>query len=148
LPAVVAQKKKIMETYLLRRRPHLQGRLPTLIGGDLNNVDDIVQALTHIEGRPQPTIFVVEAVCMYLDDSNVSDLLQGCVGAAMLKGAPAVSVCFSDRFPSVAAGRRAGIPEQESTRTLFRGIGMELRTYQGKPGHARSMGVARAHFHE
>ena len=147
LPCVVKQKKKMLETHLLRRRPHLAAYLPTLIARDLNDVDSVVQALTRLDAPSAPTIFVVEAVCMYLQDERVADLLQGCVGAAMLKGSPAVSVCFADRFPSVA-GRRKEQGELEATRQLFRQIGMELRTYQGKPGRARSMGCARAQFHE
>ena len=145
LPTVIAQKKKMFETYLLRRRPHLGNRLPTLIGRDLNDVDSVVQALTEAGDGPQPTIFVVEAVLMYLQDSKVTDLLQGCVGASMLSGAPAVSVCFADRFPRVG-GRAGGISEEDAARHLFRSIGMEMELYQGKPGRARSMGLARASF--
>ena len=143
LPSVVAQKKKMLDTFLLRRRAHLQNRLPLLIGQDLNDVDAVVRRLGELPGPPQPTIFVMEAVCMYLDDNKVEDLLQGCVGAAMLHGAPAVSVCFADRFPAVA-GRKAGTMERDATKQMFRSIGMELHDYQGKPGRARSMGLARA----
>jgi hypothetical protein len=93
LPEVVAEKKRVLEERLLKRRPSLASVLPTLVPGDLNHAfsafESLYEAIAQREmldrggGReretetktnagmwqgPVHTVFVCEALMIYLRD--------------------------------------------------------------------------------
>jgi hypothetical protein len=114
LPDVVAQKTRVIEQRLLRRRPHLTPYAPTLIAADLNDpspfFDILFEEITKKEGLTRAgagagagdggaqsdvhTIFVCEALMIYLKAPEV--LLRE--SARLARSIGSASLCFADRL--------------------------------------------------
>jgi O-methyltransferase involved in polyketide biosynthesis len=149
LPSVVSQKLNIFKRFLLRRP---KSPLPSLYGADLNNLDEVKEQLSKIFadnkanniGKERPTVFIIEAVLMYLKEENVLPLLSMCMSEAA-KHSTSVNLCFADRLPGMPQGvtdADLGV-EEEAAVKLFSTIGMDLKKWQPKPGRARHMGIAK-----
>mmetsp|Transcript_23698 Transcript_23698/g.22810 ORF Transcript_23698/g.22810 Transcript_23698/m.22810 type:complete len:392 (-) Transcript_23698:111-1286(-) len=149
LPSVVSQKMNIFKRFLLRRP---KSPLPSLYGADLNNLDEVKVQLSKIfadnkvdgKEKERPTVFIIEAVLMYLKEENVMPLLSMCMSEAA-KHSASVNLCFADRLPGMPQGvtdADLGV-EEEAAVKLLRAIGMDLKKWQPKPGRARHMGIAK-----
>lgn len=152
LPAVVKQKQCMFTRFLTRRRDRQAIHLPKLFGADLNNLVELEIALKHIfneyiipsSNSKYPTIFVTEAVLMYLKNENVSKLLAKCMETAAPHSS-SVSFVFADLFPvPVSSNAPVGDTSEKSCVEAFlRRVGLRLVTWMPKAGRARHMGVAR-----
>lgn len=145
LPGVVEAKERLFQR-LLKRRPWLKElSMPTLVPADFNDLADVEEKLNAIllpddssrddDDDEWHTIFVFEAVMIYLDDSVPSSLLNitsRVIRENSLKG----SICFADRLENVPGGDfDMGVKEMENN-------GWKLRDWCPKPGMARHMGSA------
>ena len=148
LPAVVSQKSNIFQRYL-KRRPN--SILPKLYGADLNDLDEVKKQLGLIfsdknsgdksNSKKRKTVFVIEAVLMYLKEENVMPLLSACMIEAA-KHSSTVELCFADRLPGMPQNDTDLQVEKEAAEKLLRSVGLDLLTWQPKPGRARHMGIA------
>lgn len=147
LPAVVTQKTNVFKRFL-QRRPH--SKLPRLYGADLNDIEEVERQLTKIfsENEPingistkRPTVFIVEAVLMYLKEENVMPLLRMCMSKAA-KHSSSVQLCFADRLPGMPYNDTNLEIEEKAAVDLLRTVGLDLKKWQPKPGRARHMGIA------
>jgi len=162
LPAVVEQKRRLLQERFLLRRPG--SRLPVLLPGDLNIEQDVVAAFDSIllqqqqqqrQGRGLRVVLMVEAVLMYVKDANVLPALTAAVNAAQRMGAKDAVFIFSDRFPGVieqlsapeAEGLGDGREQQLVAEFLKRAGGLEITNWTPKPGRARHMGTALKNFY-
>jgi hypothetical protein len=162
LSSVVEQKRKILNRFL-SRRPEFQGRLPSLLEADLNDLEGVQMQLKRVfdgsaehegsgsdpsissrqnRGAKKPTIVLVEAVLMYLDQNKVVPLLSSCMKEAA-QHSSSVHFCFADRFPDMPYSDIDPDEERYAAEKLLKGINLELVSWQGKPGRARHMGVAK-----
>jgi Leucine carboxyl methyltransferase len=146
LPAVVAQKTNVFKRFLLRRP---NSKMPKLYGVDLNDFEEVNRQLMKIfsEDKPsdemskkRPTVFMVEAVLMYLKEENVMPLLRMCMLKAA-KHSSSVQLCFADRLPGMPYDVDLDVEKQAAV-DLLRTVGLDLKTWQPKPGRARHMGIA------
>lgn len=148
LPAVVDQKTSVLKRFLLRRP---NSKMPKLYGADLNNLEEVNCQLMKIfsDDKPtngmsykRPTVFVVEAVLMYLKEENVMPLLRMCMLKAA-KHSSSVQLCFADRLPGMPYDTDLDLDsEKQAAVDLLRTVGLDLKTWQPKPGRARHMGIA------
>ena len=148
LPAVVAQKSSVFKRFQVRRP---QSIMPKLYGADLNDLDEVKKQLRCIftEGlevnaisiEKRPTVFVVEAVLMYLEEKNVMPLLKMCMSEAAMYST-SVQLCFADRLPHMPHNDKDLLVEKEAAEVLLKSVGLDLKIWQPKPGRARHMGVA------
>jgi O-methyltransferase involved in polyketide biosynthesis len=108
LPETVTSKQRLFDQRLSRRYD-FPLKLPTLIGLDLNDTDQVYQELQKIlnpsdddEGKKNATlwhtIFVAEGVLMYLDEGKAAAVLKACAEACPEGGT--ASLCFADRLVS------------------------------------------------
>lgn len=149
LPSVVTQKTSIFRRYERRRKSSTSPGsplLPRLYGADLNELDTVKQRLSQIfddtAHRPRrPTVFMVEAVLMYLKQDNVMPLLLSCIQEAA-KHSNDVYLVFADRLPNMPYDDANPSVERIAAEQLLKTVGLKLTAYQGKPGRARHMGVA------
>eukprot|EP01041_Mallomonas_annulata_P007473 gene7473-15295_t len=158
LPAVITQRRAILQRFLKRRG---QVKLPKLFEADLNNIDEIQHIMKHIFlneinpnliSKKSKTIIIVEAVLMYLQPDNISPLLKSCMEIAKLHSST-VSFCFADRFPIDIPKNPTGMPstnndlsstrEYEDMVTFMDKLDLELIEWLPKGGRARHMGLAR-----
>ena len=159
LPAVVEQKRRLLEERFVLRRPG--SKLPVLLAGDLNNAQDVVAAFDSIllqqqqrQGRSLRVVLMVEAVLMYVKDENVLLSLTAAVSAAQRMGAKDVVFIFSDRFPGIieqlsapeAEGLGDGREQQLVADFLEKALGLAITNWTPKPGRARHMGTASKNF--
>lgn len=147
LPTVVAQKTNVFKRFLLRRP---NSKMPKLYGADLNNLEEVNRQLMKIfsDDKPangmsnkRPTVFIVEAVLMYLKEENVMPLLRMCMLKAA-KHSSSVQLCFADRLPGMPYNDTDLDIEKKAAVDLLRTVGLDLKTWQPKPGRARHMGIA------
>jgi O-methyltransferase involved in polyketide biosynthesis len=159
LPAVVEQKSSLLRRYRQRRLTQ-QIRLPQLIGADMNDPVAVSMHLTELFETCQDTykltgvkmlkkniskcktIFVIEAVLMYLNQDIIPTLLDVCVKSAS-KYSSAVSICFADRLPGLPVNDKDSSNEYTAAANLFKQISMKLTKWLPKPGRARHMGIAK-----
>lgn len=139
LPEVVEAKTKLLTSRRLqRRRPTVtQSMLPQMVGVNLNRVEDVERALVEIFDNNKDdncyTVFLFEAVLIYLDEGIPSALLQLCSRLSTNKNA---SLVFADRLENIPAGdKRIGQSELEE-------LGWKVVEWLPKPGLARHMGRA------
>ena len=134
LPDVVDQKRCVTER-LLRARPDLASRAPSLIPADLASARgrDALRAALHATGAARRVV-VLEALLIYLPDEACRELLRECATGASL-------LIFADQLPGVPYGDA----EAAAAAELFVGCGLEIEmgTWRTKRGFARHMGVAR-----
>jgi Leucine carboxyl methyltransferase len=149
LPDVVSAKRKILESKRFRqRRPHtVQESMPTAYPVDLNDVEAVRAILLEIlqsergTGENEErwhTIFLFEAVMIYLNDGVPRALLHLCsevLEATKQSG----SLCFADRLENVPGG------DYESASREMNDAGWTLVEWLPKPGLARHMGRAAQH---
>ena len=164
LPSVIRTRRLMLERFVERRKRRLNLMhskddvtiVPSVVGVDLNKLDEVRSALVDIlsRGGCGKVIFVVEAVLMYLHSDVVQPLLSLCVDSAKIaaNGAPIdVALLFADRFPGVcdggevssaAAAMMTSEEERAAVETFLRPTGLTLKKWMPKPGRARHMGVA------
>lgn len=148
LPNVVSAKRKILESRRFqRRRPHTaKESLPTAFPVDLNDVERVKKILLDILQLRSPdgenddqswhTIFLFEAVMIYLNESVPRSLLEVCSDVLQTSGQRG-SLCFADRLENVPGG------EYTSACKAMRDAGWDLVEWLPKPGLARHMGRAK-----
>ena len=150
LPAVVSQKASIFKRFAMRRPDCI---LPKLYGADLNDLivvkSQLSEIFSHAGGSQtsstlvkKPTVFIVEAVLMYLKEENVMPLLSLCMSEAA-KYSTSVELCFADRLPGMPHSDTDANIENAAARLLLKTVGLDLTTWQPKPGRARHMGIAK-----
>jgi hypothetical protein len=131
----------------LLRRPN--SKMPKLYGADLNDFEEVNRQLMKIfsedktsngMSNKRPTVFIVEAVLMYLKEENVMPLLRMCMLKAA-KHSSSVQLCFADRLPGMPYDVDLN-DEKQAAVDLLRTVGLDLKTWQPKPGRARHMGIA------
>ncbi|KAJ8605546.1 hypothetical protein CTAYLR_000111 [Chrysophaeum taylorii] len=130
LPAVVAQKAKILED---------RGFETTfsLVPANLSAPEGR-ETLRDALPRSTRVVFVLEALLVYLGDHSAHALLEAALDAARAAGATSISLCFADRLPDVP-----GVDESAVRATLAKAGWHDLVDYLPKPGLARHMGLAR-----
>ena len=144
LPSVVTQKQRIFERFL-RRRPG--AAVPRLLGADLNDLDQVKSQLAHVfqhqhgGTRPPLTVYMVEAVLMYLKQDTVLPLLASCMEEAARHGSN-VKFVFADRLPGMPYDDKDPSVERMAAEKVLKVAGLRLDAWQGKPGRARHMGIA------
>ena len=146
---MVQQKRSVFNRFLLRRPKSI---LPKLYGADLNFSEEVKKQLELIfadnEGRSdelektRPTVFIIEAVLMYLKEENVMPLLSLAMKEAA-KHSSSVHLCFADRLPGMPHNDTDLEVERAAAVELLRSVGLDLTTWQPKPGRARHMGIAK-----
>ena len=144
---VVDQKMRVFERFLKRRPKSI---LPKLYGADLNDIEEVQKQLSAIfsdfgdQGvgtEKRPTVFIVEAVLMYLKEENVLPLLKMAMSTAA-KHSTSVKLCFADRLPGMPHDDKDVEVEKKAAVEILSTIGLRLKTWQPKPGRARHMGIA------
>ena len=147
LPSVVTQKQRIFERFQRRRRG---AALPRLLGADLNDLDQVKAQLARIfqqrdqarpDGARPPTVFMVEAVLMYLKQDVVLPLLASCMAEAARHSSD-VKFVFADRLPDMPYDDKDPTIERQAAEMVLKAAGLRLDAWQGKPGRARHMGIA------
>mmetsp|Transcript_47843 Transcript_47843/g.144718 ORF Transcript_47843/g.144718 Transcript_47843/m.144718 type:complete len:213 (-) Transcript_47843:162-800(-) len=145
LPQVIKAKELLLgPKRLLRRRPWLnEMSMPTLIGADLNQVDDVNRILEGAlkSGSKETwqdwhTIFVFEGVMIYLNEGVPSKLLEICSSVLAENGLNG-SLCLADRLENSPGGDK-DLGGAELARN-----GWDLIDWSPKPGLARHMLTAR-----
>lgn len=155
LPSVVSQKENIFKRFLMRRPNSI---IPKLYGADLNEIEEVKSQLSHIftdseiaqnneknngkNNGKRPTVFIIEAVLMYLKEENVMPLLSTVMKEAA-KHSSSVHLCFADRLPGMPHNDTDLNEERIAAIEILRTVGLELTTWQPKPGRARHMGIAK-----
>ena len=141
LPNVVQAKQRILDSKRFRRRrPHIDSHiLPTFCPVYLNDLDSVKKTLNEIletsSGNEWFTIFLFEAVMIYLDDGVPEALLKACSDALKSTNNRGALV-FADRLENVPGGDSL-IGRQE-----LANVGWNLIEWLPKPGLARHMGRA------
>jgi Leucine carboxyl methyltransferase len=145
LPNVVdAKQLLLLSNRFKRRRPTTtQLHLPKqLYRVDLNNVTSVQNILDEIlsvqssNGVRYHTIFVFEAVLIYLNDGIPHSLLKACSNSLRNNKVDG-SLCFADRLENVPGGNYSLAMNEMST------TGWSLVQWLPKPGLARHMGRAK-----
>ena len=142
LPTVVDAKQRLLSSKRFqRRRPQAENFLPKeYYRVDLNNVTHVQTVLNEIlTQKPYEkwhSIFVFEAVMIYLNDGIPHSLLETCRQSLVRNGASG-SLVFADRLENVPGGNyTCAVHELRST-------GWNLVEWLPKPGLARHMGRAK-----
>jgi len=139
LPQVVDSKRLMLERLCHRRKK--QVFLPQLWPVDLNDLDAVQSAFETIVGGDKPrqwhTIFVSEAVLMYLDEGVPIKLLKMC-GGSIQKSKGSASLCFAERLENVPQDAKMG-----SGRRFLDQARWTMVDWLLKPGRACHLGVAR-----
>jgi O-methyltransferase involved in polyketide biosynthesis len=136
IASVLASKKRMVER-LQERRANV--KVPHSRAIDLNDVASVKATLQEIlntqktDDESWHTIFVSEAVFIYLDEGIPIELMKTCRNVY----APDSSFCFADLLRDIPSGDR-DLAEREVAKA-----GWKLVDWQPKPGLARHMGVCR-----
>ena len=137
-PNVMRSKSLMLQRFLQRRNNN--NKLPVLLEADLNDLDLVKSQLSSIKNSKRKTIFVFEAVLMYMNQEKVKPLLNLCLNEAKQSGSKSVSICFADRFPNVRLDNND--EEKNDVIEFFKELGGSMKEWRPKPGRARHMGVA------
>lgn len=144
LPAVVQAKQRLLTSprFQLRRSRRQQGAIavPTCYQVDLNQVSQVRGVLQELLAQQDDdstvTIFLFEAVFLYLDPGIPTALLKLCSEIS-----PKDSwLCLVDQLEGFAGDDR----NQEMAQQVLAKSNWELEEYSPKPGATRHMVVARA----
>jgi len=166
LPSVVNVRHLMLERFVQRRKVIKKiVRLPTVLEADLNNLDEFTLKLDQLLDQNNKsifdtsikqattytkTIFIMEAVVMYLNDEVVMPLCQQCV-RSVIKNNPLedISLCFADRFPGIVnvdnntSSLTTFEKEREDVAAFLLKSQLQLTRWMPKLGRARHMGVAK-----
>ena len=146
LPAVIAAKRAALtSTRFQRRRQRRTGKanplqLPTLVPVDMNDLDrvrDVLEEILHNDDGDDEwhTIFLFEAVLIYLQPGIPAALLQLCANATAGSSSSS-ALCFADRLENIPGGNHTAAQDELAQR------GWRLVDWMPKPGLARHMGRA------
>ena len=153
LPDVISAKRTLLQKRFCKRRPELKKWVDSIqtFGVDLNHVDQVRDILNKIletssggsgDNNNCFTVFVFEAVLVYLNDGVASQLLR--ILSDLLKKHATASresnlgcVCFADVLSNVDEDQN-----EESARKELAQNGWELQDWLPKPGKTRHMGWA------
>ena len=156
LPAVIAQKSCMLQRFL-SRRPGSQ--LPVLHSADLNIAEEVKKCLKRIytgdsdsskrsltsntDAHKKHTIYLIEAVLVYLKKECVPSLLRTCIEESIDSG-HSVSICFTDMYPLVEDATDYRM-EMEHVQNLLKDVHpqLQLTKYRKYPIFNFHMGVAR-----
>lgn len=142
LPQVIEQKAKMIERFQQRRKKHTAR--PILVPVDLNDIAALQTKLASIFAENKrdkcSTIFVSEAVLLYLQPENVGKVLQSCTQIAR-ECSTSISYCFADRLVNRNMGEQS-TERDDVAKFLEDSTGLQLQVWLPKPGKARHMGVA------
>ena len=152
LPHVIEAKQLLFQQRLVRRRPELKDLVSQIkmFGVDLNDTDQVESILKsqltstndddNTNEVPTITIFVFEAILVYLDEgipsrilSMLSQMLRTTSGPSSLGTA---AICFADTLENVKSNQ-----ENEAKETLKQ-CGWELQDWITKPGKTNHLGWA------
>jgi O-methyltransferase involved in polyketide biosynthesis len=141
LPAVVQAKERLLQR-LESRRKQQNIVLPTCHGVDLNKVSQVREILKEIFAQDDVdsstvTIFLFEAVFLYLNPDIPTALLQLCSGMSQTRNS---WLCLVDRLEGFVGDDR----NKETARQVLAKSNWELEEYSPKPGATRHMVMARA----
>ena len=146
LPEVVVAKERLFRR-LVKRRPWLKETpMPILVPSDFNDVSDVEQKLNAVllkegssgeddDAEEWHTIFVFEAVMLYLNENVPSSLLHitsRILRENNLKG----SLCFADQLENVPGGNF------DKGAKKLKDSGWILKDWCPKPGYSTHMGCA------
>jgi len=139
LPEVVETKARLIHRAKKRRKSLSDDCIPKAIGIDLNNVDDVRNALMKIVGSNDEnvhTIILFEAVMIYLDEGVPSSLLKLCADALkpLEQNGSLSSLVFADRLEHIPGG------DYDVGREVLESVGWKIVDWLPKPGLARHMG--------
>jgi Leucine carboxyl methyltransferase len=141
LPTVIDAKQRLLSSKRFqRRRPQAQRFLPKYYYRvDLNNITHVETILNEILSQNTTekwhSIFVFEAVMIYLNEDIPHSLLKTCY-QALIRTRASGSLVFADRLENVPGGNySSAVQEMQST-------GWNLVEWLPKPGLARHMGRA------
>ena len=118
LPEVVQQKRRMLER-LTRRRPWLSPRIPSLHSADLSTrsgrrvVHRAAQCDALRISEAHTTVFVLEALLMYMDPASARELLRVCGNV------PGSLVVFADRLPG-------GVDNRAQAEAVLKAAGLTL----------------------
>jgi O-methyltransferase involved in polyketide biosynthesis len=140
LPTVIDAKKKLFQQRLLKRRPSLTEVVNSIrmFEVDLKDLQQVKTTLDQALQRDDNTwftVFVFEAVLIYLPD-NIRSQLLSLLSKALREGQRDGAVCFADTLPNVSDGN-----EEEAKRELIQN-GWDLQGWIPKPGRTRHLGWA------
>ena len=141
LPAVVGQKRLLLER-LVRRRPEHAARVGALSlhGANLTRTEEArgaircaLASLTARNTSAAHVVFVLEALLIYLPDISAAELLRAAHEEATAAGATHVSLAFADRLPGFKGSAIA------DGRQMLEDAGwiLDESTWLPKPGLAR-----------
>ena len=145
LPDVIDSKTKLLKERLQTRRPDeiADGMLPKLYKVDLNHVETFESILKEILGYSTDdgddnddwhTIFLFEAVMIYLEEGVPTQLLNICRNVSQ-NSINNTTLVFADRLENIpGADLEIAIP-------VLKEIGWEIVEWSPKPGLARHMGM-------
>lgn len=150
LPEVISSKRALLRSKRFKRRLHMtkvvgtdvSELFPTFVEIDLNDLDAVKAALqkefANDETLDVYTVFLFEAVMIYLEDGVPAGLLEIC-RSMVNDNAP-----YSDRIGLVFADRLENVPGGDVTlgEQELRRLGWNLIDWCPKPGLARHMGRA------
>jgi len=139
LPEVVDAKQRLLTQRLLKRRPELTADLlPTMYPVNLNNVSQFESTLRDIFVQDQDddwhTIFLFEAVMIYLNEGIPTSLLQIC-RRVLENDETGGTLCFADRLENIPGA------DLDMAQSVLPATGWEIVEWQPKPGLARHMGM-------
>ena len=118
LPEVIQQKRRMLER-LTRRRPWLSPRIPSLHSADLSTrsgrrvVHRAAQCDALRSSQAHTTVFVLEALLMYMDPASARELLRVCGNV------PGSLVVFADRLPG-------GVDNRAQAEAVLKAAGLTL----------------------
>ncbi|CAB9529116.1 expressed unknown protein [Seminavis robusta] len=142
LPHVVDAKKKLFHHRLLRRRPELSTLVKSLrlLAVDLNDLQQVQAALLETvlvdDGGDWFTVFVFEAVLIYLDKGIPSQLFATISSALRNNNQLGGALCFADTLSNVEDGNEAQAKEE------LKQNGWDLQDWITKPGRTKHLGWA------
>jgi O-methyltransferase involved in polyketide biosynthesis len=140
LPAVLEAKTKLFQTRLLKRRPNLTELVNSvrMFEVDLKDLQQVKTALDKALQRDDYnlfTVFVFEAVLIYLADDIRSQLLST-LSEALNERQVNGALCFADTLANVAGGN------EEEVKQELKQNGWDLQDWIPKPGKTRHLGWA------
>jgi O-methyltransferase involved in polyketide biosynthesis len=118
LPEVIQQKRRMLER-LTRRRPWLSPRIPSMHSADLSTrsgrrvVHRAAQCDALRSSQAHTTVFVLEALLMYMDPASARELLRVCGNV------PGSLVVFADRLPG-------GVDNRAQAEAVLKAAGLTL----------------------
>ena len=151
LPHVIEAKQLLFQQRLVRRRPDLKELISQIqmFGVDLNDIDQVESILksqltANDIATPSITIFVFEAILVYLDEgipskilTVLSEILRGRSGPSSGSGvATTAAICFADTLENIKSN------QESEAREELKKYGWDLQDWITKPGKTNHLGWA------